>query len=193
MQLIPQVVRPQCKALSVSNLQDQSVVFEEEGENATIENFVSSTVDLSTAMSPEVIQPLLNNSEFLQQLSTLVPQTPGAEKNAAEEVKSTVQSPQFQQAMGLFSAALQSGQLGPLMKQFGMNQDIVATATSGGKRVSQSFTCYPCQLTKTKLFFKDMEAFVKALQNDLDAKSKKEDNKPEKKEDKDEDEGMSLD
>lgn len=193
MQLIPQVVRPQCKALSVSNLQDQSVVFEEEGENATIENFVSSTVDLSTAMSPEVIQPLLNNSEFLQQLSTLVPQTPGAEKNAAEEVKSTVQSPQFQQAMGLFSAALQSGQLGPLMKQFGMNQDIVATATSGGKLVSQSFACYPCQLTKTKLFFKDMEAFVKALQNDLDAKSKKEDNKPEKKEDKDEDEGMSLD
>lgn len=33
----------------------------------------------------------------------------------------------------MFSAALQSGQLGPLMQQFGMSADVIAAANSGGK------------------------------------------------------------
>ena len=37
------------------------------------------------------------------------------------------------QALGMFSAALQSGQLGPLMQQFGMSADVVTAANSGGK------------------------------------------------------------
>lgn len=32
----------------------------------------------------------------------------------------------------MFSAALQSGQLGPLMQQFGMSADVIAAANSGG-------------------------------------------------------------
>lgn len=32
----------------------------------------------------------------------------------------------------MFSAALQSGQLGPLMQQFGMSSEVVAAANSGG-------------------------------------------------------------
>lgn len=33
----------------------------------------------------------------------------------------------------MFSVALQSGQLGPLMQQFGMTGDVVAAANSGGR------------------------------------------------------------
>ena len=38
--------------------------------------------------------------------------------------RQTLGSPQFQQAMGSFQAALQSGQLGPLMGQFGMPSEV---------------------------------------------------------------------
>jgi 26S proteasome regulatory subunit N13 len=56
-------------------------------------------------------------------------------------ITGTVQSPQFQQALSLFSSAFQSGQLAPLIREFSLGEEAVTAATSG-----------------------DMEAFVKALQ-----------------------------
>jgi hypothetical protein len=53
----------------------------------------------------------------------------------------TVQSPQFQQALGLFSTAFQSGQLAPLIREFALGDEAVEAAANG-----------------------DLEAFVKALQ-----------------------------
>ena len=66
----------------------------------------------------------------------------------------------------MFSAALESGQLGPLVQQFGMNSEAVAAANAG-----------------------NMEEFVKALQKNAD-KDKKQDDK---KKDGDDDDGMALD
>ena len=37
------------------------------------------------------------------------------------------------QALSSFSAALQSGQLGPLMSQFDLGEDVATAATQGGK------------------------------------------------------------
>jgi 26S proteasome regulatory subunit N13 len=54
-----------------------------------------------------------------------------------------VSSPQFQQALSLFSSAFQSAQLAPLIREFSLGDQAVAAATAG-----------------------DMEAFVKALQKD---------------------------
>ena len=51
----------------------------------------------------------------------------------SEEVGSVLTSPQFQQALGTFGSALQSGQLGPLMNQFGLGGQVVRAANSGGK------------------------------------------------------------
>jgi hypothetical protein len=48
----------------------------------------------------------------------------------------------FLQALSVFSAALQSGQLGPLIQQFGLGAEAVEAAQKG-----------------------DMEAFIAALQN----------------------------
>ncbi|OTF74769.1 hypothetical protein BLA29_013813, partial [Euroglyphus maynei] len=52
-------------------------------------------------------------------------------KTLTEQFLSTVQSPQFQQALNSFSHALQSGQLGPLMQQFGLSESCVNAANNG--------------------------------------------------------------
>jgi len=139
-------------------------------------------VDLSSAMTAEALQPILTNQEFVDQLKPFLPPT-ASELPPAEQLKGTVTSPQFQQAVSLLSSALQSGQLGPLINQFGLGEEAVLAATA-------------C----------DMEAFVKALGKKKDGSSsssssnsgsKEEDKKNEtagkKDQDKDEDDSMSVD
>ncbi|XP_050727960.1 proteasomal ubiquitin receptor ADRM1-like isoform X1 [Eriocheir sinensis] len=134
-------------------------------------------VDLSSAMTAEALQPILTNDEFVNQLRPYLPAT-AEELPPTEQLRGTVTSPQFQQAVSLFSSALQSGQLGPLINQFGLGEDAVLAASS-------------C----------DMEAFIKALgkkkDNESSSSSKKGDEKKssEKKEDqdKDDDDYMAVD
>lgn len=59
----------------------------------------------------------------------------------AERLESVLTSPQFQQALGTFSGALQSGQLGALMGQFGLGGDVVSAANAGSKQVMSSPGC----------------------------------------------------
>ena len=70
------------------------------------------------------------------------------------DLSGTVQSPQFQQSLSMFSMALSSGQLGPLIREFGLGDEAAAAATQG-----------------------DMEAFVKALQNSKEGDKKDDKNK----------------
>lgn len=132
-------------------------------------------VDLSSAMTAEALQPILTNEDFVNQLKPYLPAT-ADELPPTEQLRGTVTSPQFQQAVSLFSSALQSGQLGPLINQFGLGEDAVLAASS-------------C----------DMEAFIKALgkKKESDVGSKKEEEKKnadkEKDQDKDEDDAMSVD
>lgn len=129
----------------------------------------SVNVDLSSAITPEaVLQPLLSNRELMARVEALLPSATesSSRPDVSEQLRATVKSPQFQQALSLFSAALQSGQLGPLMQQFGMDPQVVSAATSG-----------------------DMEAFVKALQS---SKVSLGDSKAQKKDDG-VDEDMGLD
>ncbi|XP_069181785.1 proteasomal ubiquitin receptor ADRM1-like [Procambarus clarkii] len=132
-------------------------------------------VDLSSAMTAEALQPILTNEDFVNQLRPYLPAT-SDELPPTEQLRGTVTSPQFQQAVSLFSSALQSGQLGPLINQFGLGEDAVLAASS-------------C----------DMEAFIKVLGK---KKGKEEGNKKEeekevsdktKDQDKDDDDAMSVD
>ncbi|XP_013774745.1 proteasomal ubiquitin receptor ADRM1-like [Limulus polyphemus] len=104
---------------------------------------LSKSADSSSALTAETLQPLLSNKEFMDRACELLP-TPGDSGSSSlrDNLKMTAQSPQFQQALGIFSAALQSGQLCPLMEQFDMNSDVIDAAKSG-----------------------DMEVFVRLLQN----------------------------
>ena len=71
----------------------------------------------------------------MQQIREMLPNTTTSNSTTASQVAdtftSTIQSPQFQQALSSFCAALQSGQLGPLIQQFGLPEECVNAANSG--------------------------------------------------------------
>ncbi|KAL6119366.1 adrm1 [Pungitius sinensis] len=121
-------------------------------------------VDLASVLTPEIMAPILVNPEVQQRL---MPYLPSGESlpQSTEELQNTLSSPQFQQAMSMFSSALASGQLGPLMNQFGLPAEAVDAANKG-----------------------DVEAFAKAMETDT-----KVDQDGDSKDKKDDDEDMSLD
>ncbi|CAH1776077.1 unnamed protein product [Owenia fusiformis] len=103
-------------------------------------------VDLGASLNPDTMIPILANPEVQERLVPFLPEGESLPKTEGE-LKATVKSPQFQQALGVFSQALASGQLGPLMKQFGLGDDAANAAAAG-----------------------DVEAFVKAMQAQEQAK-----------------------
>ncbi|XP_070555053.1 proteasomal ubiquitin receptor ADRM1-like [Ptychodera flava] len=92
----------------------------------------TAAIDLSQTLSPEVMAPILSNPEVQQRLMQHLPEGESLPRDP-EQLSATLHSPQFQQAMNMFGAALQSGQLGPLMNQFGLSQEAVEAANRGGK------------------------------------------------------------
>ncbi|KAA8582351.1 hypothetical protein FQN60_009091 [Etheostoma spectabile] len=123
-----------------------------------------AAVDLASICTPEMMAPILTNAEVQQRL---LPFLPSGESllQSAEEIQNTINSPHCSmmsdsdgdsslfQSMSMFSSALASGQLGPLMNQFGLPAEAVDAANRG-----------------------DVEAFAKAMQASKgDSKEKKED------------------
>ena len=96
-------------------------------------------VDLSSSLNLEVLRPLLDKKGFMDRVKNHLPPTVGANgtvqpvssSEAPEQLASTVTSPQFQSALSIFSSALQSGQLGPLMEQFELSPECVVAANAG--------------------------------------------------------------
>ncbi|XP_047984745.1 proteasomal ubiquitin receptor ADRM1 [Leguminivora glycinivorella] len=103
---------------------------------------------------------------------------PHLPQQAQDDVRTTLLCPQFAQAANQFSSALTSGQMGPVMTQFGLSPEVASAANTG-----------------------DMQAFFRALENNSSAtsESKSEDKSEDKPKDeknndkKDGDAGMSLD
>nr|CAH7742286.1 unnamed protein product [Callosobruchus chinensis] len=132
------------------------------------------SVDLSTALTGDALAGMLNNPETLQQLQSHLP---AVDDNTQEALRSTLASPQFQQAVSQFSSALESGQLGPIVSQLAVNPEAVAAAAQG-----------------------NMQDFVKALEKtsptstSAQSEKDKDADKSTKKDDKkDDDEEMQLD
>lgn len=98
-------------------------------------------VDLSTAVNTDSLTSVVADQEKVDALVEHLPNIEGDE-NKKQQLKETLSSPQFQQALSMFSNALQSGQLGPVVSQFQLNAEAVAAANSG-----------------------DLEQFVKALES----------------------------
>lgn len=102
----------------------------------------SGNVDFSTAITTEALNPLLNdNPDWIAQLEEHLPDI-GTDDTKKQQLRDTISSPQFQQALGMFSSALQSGQLGPVVSQFKLSSEAVEAANLG-----------------------DLEKFVRALEN----------------------------
>lgn len=102
----------------------------------------AGNVDFSTAITTEALNPLLNeNPDWIAQLEEHLPDI-GTDDTKKQQLRDTISSPQFQQALGMFSSALQSGQLGPVVSQFKLSSEAVEAANLG-----------------------DLEKFVRALEN----------------------------
>lgn len=106
-------------------------------------------VNLSYGLTAEAITPILKNTEFIEKAKSHLPQFQG---DVANEITSTISSPQFQQALQLFSTVFQSGELAPLIQQFNLGDPAIKAAAEG-----------------------NMEAFVKALQENQNTESGNED------------------
>ncbi|KAJ0064476.1 hypothetical protein NL108_006941, partial [Boleophthalmus pectinirostris] len=89
-----------------------------------------SAVDLASVCTPEMMAPILSNPEVQQRLLPFLPSGESLPQSA-EQIQNTLSSPQFQQSMSMFSSALASGQLGPLMSQFGLPAEAVDAANRG--------------------------------------------------------------
>ncbi|XP_037947795.1 proteasomal ubiquitin receptor ADRM1 homolog isoform X1 [Teleopsis dalmanni] len=92
----------------------------------------SLNIDLSTALAgSEAINQIISDPERASILSVHLPESDETDESKKQQIKDTIASPQFQQALSLFSNALQSAQLGPVVSQFELTPDAVAAAYSG--------------------------------------------------------------
>lgn len=99
-----------------------------------------ASIDLSTAINSEAVDKIAADAARAEALLAHLPTSESGE-TPKKQLKDTISSPQFQQALSMFSTALQSGQLGPVVSQFELNSEAVAAANTG-----------------------DLEQFVKALE-----------------------------
>jgi hypothetical protein len=63
------------------------------------------------------VAPLLNNPAIC---AAIFPHLPESSERTPEEIQAIVRTPQFSAALVSLSTALESGQLGPLLRQFGL-------------------------------------------------------------------------
>lgn len=84
-------------------------------------------MSLTDVVTSDVLRPLSSDTGVRDQVEAHLPPT-------SESLETVLTSPQFQQALGTFNSALQSGQLGPLMGQFGLSGQVVSAANTGGER-----------------------------------------------------------
>ncbi|OQV12308.1 Proteasomal ubiquitin receptor ADRM1 [Hypsibius exemplaris] len=93
----------------------------------------SAPIDWTPALSQSLLLPILSNPAFVERLTPHLPQDPLVPQTA-QEVMSTIQSPQFQQAIGAFTSAFETRQLGPLIQEFNLGPQAVQAAQNGDFR-----------------------------------------------------------
>ncbi|CAG5109888.1 Oidioi.mRNA.OKI2018_I69.chr2.g4361.t1.cds [Oikopleura dioica] len=90
----------------------------------------AAPIDIAEAMRSEDLIPMLADEKIREALMKHLPEGNTIPKTEAE-LKETIHSPQFKQATQAFSHALSTGQLGPVLKQFGISDAACEAATKG--------------------------------------------------------------
>lgn len=86
-------------------------------------------VNLAHVLAPENIEPILSDPAVIAELVALLPPGP----SSAAHVLDNIRSPQYAQALASFSAALATGQLDDVMRQFGVDPAVARVAGGGAK------------------------------------------------------------
>ncbi|CAJ0941513.1 unnamed protein product, partial [Mesorhabditis belari] len=92
----------------------------------------SKNCDLTDVLKGEKVLDVVrrNHGNFTDKVIN-VEEVPESSTTVTAEVEGTIRQPQFQQAVGMFGYALNSGQLGPVLQQFGMSEEVVRQASDG--------------------------------------------------------------
>lgn len=106
-------------------------------------------VELSKVLTRENVQEVVKSNA-----ETLTPHLP--DTSDTDEIKQTIGSPQFQQAADFFSSALSSGQLGPALSHFNLDEAVVKAADSG------SIVKFSKELTNSQQKKEDIDAQINA-------------------------------
>ncbi|KAF4523485.1 hypothetical protein B566_EDAN004554 [Ephemera danica] len=91
-------------------------------------------VDLTNVLTIENLNEMLTDPNVVRALQPHLPpkeESGSKTETQSERLLSALRSPQFQQSLRMFGAAMQSGQLGPVMQQFGVGTDAVNAANQG--------------------------------------------------------------
>lgn len=86
--------------------------------------------DLNDALPTEALLPLLADAQVQARLTPYLPDSVDLPRSV-DELRQSVQSPQFRQCVTAFAAALRTGDLGPLVAQFGVGDAAVQAANDG--------------------------------------------------------------
>merc|ERR1712117_560813 len=105
------------------------------GNNQATPSSSTEQVNLAAAL-PLDLNSLLSSEDVQARLTPHVPQEPSdLIPNVSAELKQSLNSPQFRQALSMFSTAFASGQLGPIISQFNLGQDALQAANSSNLKL----------------------------------------------------------
>lgn len=91
----------------------------------------STDLDLSDVLTLDVMAPILSNKDVQARLVEHLPESPDILPKNEHELRQTLTTPQFKKALSSFCMALQSGQLGPVFKQFDLPDEVANAAAQG--------------------------------------------------------------
>lgn len=91
----------------------------------------ATDLDLSEVLTLDVMAPILSNKDVQARLIEHLPDSPDILPKSEAELRQTLTTPQFKKAMSSFCMALQSGQLGPVFKQFDLPDEVSNAAAQG--------------------------------------------------------------
>ncbi|KAJ3223930.1 hypothetical protein HK099_000526 [Clydaea vesicula] len=122
---IPDVVAPQVQTHQQANTQPE---LQNQLRNilATLGQGIDSSsqqqdIEFSEVLNSRVLLPLLDDPKVVEELLSYLPE---GSPPTQEELKDIVRCPQFLSSMRSFGQALKSGQLGPLLREFGLPYNI---------------------------------------------------------------------
>ena len=75
---------------------------------------------------------VISTKQVQERLKPHLPEGSEALSSLTTELQQTVRSPHFKQAMQSFASAMATGQLGPVLAQFGLPQQAQDAANKGG-------------------------------------------------------------
>jgi len=105
------------------------------GNNTTEETEAAAssskpTIDLYDIITSENLIPLLSNKDVQEKLRVHLPEG-NTILNTEDELRESIRSPEFRQAVNAFGIALQSGELGPVLAQFNFPDEVINAANQG--------------------------------------------------------------